>query len=92
MLTQIMAAREMTNLCLRKRIANEDATKEISLTKLFCTRMSRFVADQCIQLHGGMGYMKENVAGRAFVDTRLWSIRGGADEVMVQSVAKMIGL
>ena len=91
MMAQIVAARELTNLCVRKRVAGEDATKEISLAKLFSGRMARFVADTCIQLHGGFGYMKESVAGRAFVDTRLMSIGGGADEVMIQYVAKMLG-
>jgi citronellyl-CoA dehydrogenase len=91
MLTQIVAARELTNLCVRNRVAGEDATKEISMAKLFCGRMARFVADTCIQLHGGFGYMKESVAGRAFVDTRLMSIGGGADEVMIQYLAKMLG-
>jgi citronellyl-CoA dehydrogenase len=91
MLTQITAARELTNLCVRKRVAGEDATKEISMAKLFCGRTSRYVADTCIQLHGGFGYMKESVAGRAFVDTRLISIGGGADEVMIQYLARMLG-
>jgi citronellyl-CoA dehydrogenase len=91
MLTQIVAARELTNLCVRKRVAGEDATKEISMAKLFTGRMARFVADTCIQLHGGFGYMKESAAGRAFVDTRLMSIGGGADEVMIQYLAKMLG-
>jgi citronellyl-CoA dehydrogenase len=91
MLTQITAARELTNLCVRKRVAGEDATKEISMAKLFSGRTSRYVADTCIQLHGGFGYMKESVAGRAFVDSRLISIGGGADEVMIQYVAKMLG-
>src|SRR5262245_35791630 len=91
MLTQIVAARELTNLCVRKRVAGEDATKEISMAKLFSGRTARSVADTCIQLHGGFGYMKESVAGRAFVDTRLMSIGGGADEVMIQYLAKMLG-
>ncbi len=91
MLTQITAARELTHACVRKRVRGEDATKEISMAKLFCGRMSRRVADECIQLHGGFGYMKESAAGRAFVDTRLMSIGGGADEVMIQYLAKMLG-
>jgi len=91
MLTQITAAKELTNLCVRKRVAGEDATKEISMAKLFCGRTSRYVADTCIQLHGGFGYMKESVAGRAFVDTRLISIGGGADEVMIHYLAKILG-
>jgi len=91
MLTEITAARELTYACIRKRVKNEDATKEISMAKLFCGRMARYVADECIQLHGGFGYMKESKAGRAFVDTRLISIGGGADEVMIQYLAKMLG-
>ena len=39
----------------------EDATQEISMAKLFSGRMARYVADTCIQLHGGFGYMKESV-------------------------------
>ena len=91
MLTQITAAKELTYACVRKRIRGEDATKEISMAKLFTGRMARMVADHCIQLHGGFGYMKESVAGRAFVDTRLVSIGGGADEVMIHYLAKMLG-
>jgi citronellyl-CoA dehydrogenase len=92
MLTQIMAAKELTYGCIRKCLRGEDATREISMAKLFSGRMSRFVADQCVQLHGGFGYMKESAAGRAFVDSRLISIGGGADEVMIHYVAKMLGL
>jgi len=91
MLTQITAARELTNACVRKRVAGVDATQEISMAKIFCGRVVRAVADECIQLHGGYGYMKESVAGRAFVDTRLVSIGGGSDETMIHYLAKMLG-
>ena len=91
MLTQLTAARELTYACVRKRVAGEDATLEISMAKLFCGRTARMVADECIQLHGGYGYMKECVAGRAFVDSRLVSIGGGADETMIHYLAKMLG-
>ncbi|MCC6767303.1 MAG: acyl-CoA dehydrogenase family protein [Deltaproteobacteria bacterium] len=91
MLTQLVAAKELTYACIRRRMRGEDATREISMAKLFTGRMSRLVADQCIQLHGGFGYMKESVAGRAFVDSRLISIGGGADEVMIHYLAKMLG-
>ena len=90
--TQIVAARELTHHCLRKRTRGEDATLEISMAKLFCARMSRYVADECIQLHGGFGYMRESAAGRAFVDSRLISIGGGSDETMIHYMAKMLRL
>ena len=92
MLTQITAARELVYACIRKRNRGEDATEEISMAKIFCGRTSRYVADECIQLHGGYGYMKESVAGRAFVDNRLVSIGGGADETMIHYLAKMLRL
>lgn len=92
MLTQITAAKELTLSCVRKCIAGEDATMEISMAKLFCGRMGRFVADECMQMHGGFGYMRESAAGRAFVDTRLISIGGGSDETMIHYMAKMLGL
>jgi citronellyl-CoA dehydrogenase len=92
MLIQITAARELTHTCVRKRVKGEDATREISMAKIFCGRMARLVADECLQLHGGYGYMRESAAGRAFVDTRLVSVGGGADEVLMQYVARMLGL
>jgi citronellyl-CoA dehydrogenase len=90
MLTQITAARELTHHCIRKCMRGEDATLDISMAKVFCGRMSRAVADECVQLHGGFGYMKESAAGRAFVDTRLVSIGGGSDETMIHYMAKML--
>jgi citronellyl-CoA dehydrogenase len=92
MLTRITADRELVHSCIRKRMRAEDATLEISMAKLVVGRTSRYVADECIQLHGGMGYMTESAAGRAFVDSRLISIGGGADETMIHYMAKMIGL
>lgn len=92
MLTRITADRELVHSCIRKRIAGQDATLEISMAKLVVGRTSRWVADECIQLHGGMGYMTECAAGRAFVDSRLISIGGGSDETMIHYMARMIGL
>jgi citronellyl-CoA dehydrogenase len=92
MLTQITAARELTHMCIRKRLRGEDATNEISMAKLFVARMARYVADEAIQLHGGFGYMRESAAGRAFVDTRLVSIGGGSDETMIYYLARRLGL
>jgi citronellyl-CoA dehydrogenase len=91
MLTRITAARELIYACTRQRVAGVDATELITMAKLFCSRVSRFVADECIQLHGGYGYMKESAAGRAFVDSRLASIGGGSDETMMHYLAKQLG-
>jgi len=92
LMMRIYAARELGYHCVRKRCRGEDATLEISMGKIFCIEVSQQVATVCMQLHGGAGYMKDNVAGRAFVDSRLASIGGGADEVMMQVIARMLGL
>jgi len=62
------------------------------MAKVFCGRLARRAADDCLQLHGGFGYMKESAAGRAFVDSRLVSIGGGSDETMIHYLGKMMGL
>ena len=90
--TQIEAAQELAFRCIRQMVRGEDATLDISMAKVFCTDMNQFVSTTCLQLWGGAGYMYENPAGRAFVDSRLAAIGGGADEVMKQVVAKMLGI
>ena len=89
--TQLTAARELVRACVRQRVDGVDATELITMAKLYCCRVSRHVADECIQLHGGYGYMKESLAGRAFVDSRLMSIGGGSDETMMHYLAKQLG-
>ena len=84
-------ARELTYACVRERNRGVDATQLITMAKIFCARVARFVADECIQLSGGYGYMKESAAGRAFVDSRLISIGGGSDETMLHYLAKQLG-
>ena len=92
MLTQINAAQEYAHRCIRQMVGGEDATVDISMAKVFCTTMHQYVATTCVQLFGGAGYMYENPAGRAFVDSRLAAIGGGADEVMKHYVSKLLGI
>ena len=54
-------------------------------------RLDREVADWCLQFHGGIGYMEETWTARYFRDTRLLSIGGGADEVMLRVLARLDG-
>jgi citronellyl-CoA dehydrogenase len=89
--TDLAAARELIRACVAQRVEGADATALITAAKLFCGRVSRRVADECIQLSGGWGYLKDSPAGRAFVDSRLVSIGGGSDETMLQYLAKQLG-
>jgi citronellyl-CoA dehydrogenase len=70
----------------------DDTTRFASVAKLKAGRLQREVADVCLQLHGGMGYMEENWPARYFRDSRLLSIGGGADEVMLRILARLDGL
>jgi citronellyl-CoA dehydrogenase len=90
LMIQITAAQEFSLRCIRKMVRGEDATLDISMAKIFATTMQQLVATSCMQLFGGAGYCWENPAAHAFVDSRLASIGGGADEVMKQVIAKML--
>lgn len=90
MLIQITAAQELAYRCIRQMVRGDDATLDISMAKVFSSNMQFDVANTCVQLWGGAGYIRDNAAARAFVDSRLAMIGGGADEVMKQVVAKML--
>ncbi|KYH44876.1 acyl-CoA dehydrogenase family protein [Branchiibius sp. NY16-3462-2] len=72
-------------------MAGEDITRMASIAKWEAGRLVREVADMCLQFHGGIGYMEETWTARMFRDARLASIGGGADEVMLQVVARIDG-
>ncbi len=69
----------------------EDFTREATVAKLSAARLGRRMADLAVQYHGGMGYVEELWPARFFRDARLWSIGGGADEVMLRTLARMNG-
>lgn len=65
-----------------------DATKEVSMVKAYCGELVNEVMYDCVQFHGGMGYMRESTIERMARDARVQSIGGGATEVMLDEVAK----
>lgn len=88
---QICIARDLIDACVRQRIEGVDATDKITMAKIYCCRVASLVADRCVQLHGGFGFMKESMAGRAYVDTRVGTIGGGSEETMLHYLAKRLG-
>ncbi|MBI2218937.1 MAG: acyl-CoA dehydrogenase family protein [Candidatus Rokubacteria bacterium] len=90
MMIQITAAQELAHRCIRKMVAGEDVTLDVSMAKVFIANMKQYVATTCVQLFGGSGYIWENPAARAYVDWRLGTIGGGADEVMKEVVARIL--
>jgi acyl-CoA dehydrogenase len=65
-----------------------DATKEVSMVKAYCGELVNQVMYDCVQFHGGMGYMRETAIERMARDARVHAIGGGATEVMLEEVAK----
>ncbi len=70
----------------------ENAVKEISMAKLFAGDLAQKVAYDCMQFHGGMGYITETDIARAWRDIRLITIGGGTSEIMKEIIAKMSGI
>lgn len=90
--TEMEALRQLVYHCTRLLVAGVDMTREVSMAKLKAGRLVREVADTCLQFHGGMGYVEEYPLARYFRDSRLISIGGGADEVMLNIIAKYEGI
>jgi acyl-CoA dehydrogenase len=67
-----------------------DATKEVSMVKAYCGELVNAVMYDCLQFHGGAGYMRESAIERMTRDARIQAIGGGATEVMLEEIAKRI--
>jgi citronellyl-CoA dehydrogenase len=74
---------------VRMKIAGVDVTREISMGKLLGGKLIAKIADGCLQMFGGMGYMNETLITRYYRDARLLPIAGGADEVMSDVIARI---
>ena len=77
---------------LERHMKGEDLVKEVSMAKYWCSDMQFRVADKCLQLFGGYGYMKEYPISRHWTDARLQRIYGGTNEIMKVIIAQQIGL
>ena len=92
MATLLEAARCLTYAACLKFQNREESVKEISMVKLFCGDIAQKIAYDCVQLHGGYGYMREYPIERFFRDIRLLTIGGGTSEIMKEIIAKQLAL
>ena len=91
MATKIEAAKQF-NYVTAWRFANgEYPVREITMVKLFASRIGCEVADECVQILGGYGYMKEYEIERAYRDVRLNRIGAGTDEIMLDVIGRSYG-
>ena len=89
--TEVEALRSLTYRAVESYISGKDVTRLASMAKLKAGRLSREVADSCLQYWGGMGFTADNPISQAYRDSRLISIGGGADEIMLGIICKFEG-
>ncbi len=88
--TELEAGRQLTYHVAQRINNGEYPAKEISMAKLFTSRMACKLVDECLQFHGGYGYMMEYPVQRAWRDTRISRIGGGTDEVMLEIISRQL--
>jgi acyl-CoA dehydrogenase len=89
-LAQVEAARALVFNTAWRDTQQETVTKEVSMIKALAGTLVNEVMYDCVQFHGGMGYMRESAIERMSRDARVQAIGGGATEVMLEEVAKRI--
>jgi alkylation response protein AidB-like acyl-CoA dehydrogenase len=92
MATKIETARQLTYTTAWRFANGEYPVREISMAKLHASRIACEVADECLQIHGGAGYMKEYGIERVWRDLRLNRIGAGTDEIMLDVIGRSYGL
>jgi alkylation response protein AidB-like acyl-CoA dehydrogenase len=92
MATKIESARQLVYVTAWRFANGEYPVREISMAKLHSARVACEVADECIQIHGGAGYMKEYNVERVWRDMRLNRIGAGTDEIMLEVIGRSYGL
>ena len=87
---ELDAGRELTYRAAWLAEQGEDVVREVSEVKAFVGEMANRVLYDCVQFHGGMGFISETAVERVYRDVRIASIGGGATEVMLDEVAKRL--
>ena len=88
--TEAMIARVFVDWCIERLLAGDLDAVTASMAKWWCSQKQVETADECLQLHGGYGYMQEYPISRMFVDARIQKIYGGTNEVMKLLIARSL--
>lgn len=92
MSTELDVAQAYIDRCLQAVVDGELSAVDASKNKWWCTELAKKVIDQCLQLHGGYGFMNEYAVGRAYCDSRIQTIFGGTTEIMKDLIGRDMGL
>jgi alkylation response protein AidB-like acyl-CoA dehydrogenase len=88
MATEIALGEALVDRAIQHLVKKENITVEASMAKYWCSEMLGRVADQCLQLFGGYGYMMEYPVAKAYLDARVQRIYGGTTEIMKEIIAR----
>jgi acyl-CoA dehydrogenase len=88
---RIELARTYTRAVVVRHVAGEDVTADACLAKNAAVAAGEWVVDQAVQLHGGMGYLRESEVERHYRDVRILGIGGGATEVLADLAGRLLG-
>jgi alkylation response protein AidB-like acyl-CoA dehydrogenase len=91
MKTEIQIGRVFVDRCITELNDGNLSTETASMAKWWCTELQKRVVDQCVQLHGGFGYMLEYPIAKAYLDTRVQTIYGGTTEIMKEIIGRAMG-
>ncbi|MDH4191842.1 MAG: acyl-CoA dehydrogenase family protein [Betaproteobacteria bacterium] len=90
--TETQIARVFVDRAIELLLAGKLDTETASMAKYWCTDLEGKVVDECVQLHGGYGYMLEYPIARAYLDARVQRIYGGTNEIMKEVIGRSLGL
>jgi acyl-CoA dehydrogenase len=90
--TEVQVARVFVDRCIELLMQKKLDTATASMAKYWCSDLQCKVIDECVQLHGGYGYMWEYPVARAWADARVQRIYGGTNEIMKEVIARSMGL
>jgi len=90
--TEAQVARVFVDRCMELLLEKKLDTATASMAKYWVTDLECRVIDECVQLHGGYGYMWEYPISQAYVDARVQRIYGGTNEIMKELISRSIGL
>jgi acyl-CoA dehydrogenase len=92
MATEVELGRAFLDRLVGRHARGENVVSEVSMAKAWVTEMANRVAYQCVQLHGGYGYMEEYPIARFYRDIRIFPIFAGTSEIMKLIVARNMEL
>ena len=92
MATEIEIARHYVDKAVLEHNAGRFTVQDAAMAKWWTTELQKRVVDNCVQLHGGYGYMLEYPVAKAFIDSRVQTIYGGTTEVMKEIIGRSLGV